>query len=317
MEIITIGIPCYNAEATIERAIHSALNQDWTNIEVIVVDDASTDSSLKIINRLLNTHPKLRLLKKDKNVGVGAIRKTIVEEANGVFVAFFDDDDESATSRVRAQRDRILTYEKAVSAELVACYASGERYYPNGYFREIQAIGSKQVIPVGDSVAKYLLFNGRKASLFYGGGTPASALMARKSMLIKVGNFDSSFRRVEDSELAIRVALAGGHFIGCPEKLYTQFATKGSDKSAEKNFNAEKQIFEKHKSFLIKERRYDYSINWFEFRYYNFNGQRLKAIGALFKCWIGNPLTLTNHFLRSAPRRFIHERRMGSFRRKN
>ena len=47
--LITIGITCFNAEKTIERALLSAINQDWPNFEIIVVDDASTDSS-KIID---------------------------------------------------------------------------------------------------------------------------------------------------------------------------------------------------------------------------------------------------------------------------
>jgi glycosyltransferase involved in cell wall biosynthesis len=317
MELVTIGIPCFNAEETIQRAINSAINQTWRDIEILVVDDASIDNSIVVIEKLVAKDSRIRLIPLNKNVGVGAVRNTIVNEAKGVFVAFFDDDDESSPSRIRMQRDRIIAYENSSGTNLLACYASGERSYPNGYSKKIPAIGSKPIIPVGESVAKFLMFNGRKRGLYYGGGTPASAFMARKKAIKKAGNFDSTFRRVEDSEFAIRFALAGGHFIGCPEKLYTQFATKGSDKSAENNFAAENQIFEKHKSFLITEKRYEYSKNWFSFRYFYFTGQRLKAIGSLFKCWFDNPLTVTNHFLRSAPRRFIHERRMGSFGRKN
>ena len=49
--LITIGITCFNAEKTLERALLGALNQDWPNFEIIVVDDASTDSSKIILNQ--------------------------------------------------------------------------------------------------------------------------------------------------------------------------------------------------------------------------------------------------------------------------
>ena len=49
--LITIAITCFNAEKTIERAILSALNQDWPNFEVIIIDDASNDSSKEIIKK--------------------------------------------------------------------------------------------------------------------------------------------------------------------------------------------------------------------------------------------------------------------------
>ena len=54
LPLITIGITCYNAEKTIRRAVDSALSQDWPNYEVIVVDDGSTDNSLKILRESSN-----------------------------------------------------------------------------------------------------------------------------------------------------------------------------------------------------------------------------------------------------------------------
>ena len=50
MELITIGITCYNAEATIERAIKSAYSQDYKETEIVIVDDCSIDKSFKVIN---------------------------------------------------------------------------------------------------------------------------------------------------------------------------------------------------------------------------------------------------------------------------
>ena len=52
--LITIGITCYNAEKTILSAINSAINQDWPNFEIIIVDDFSADGSVKIIDEVKN-----------------------------------------------------------------------------------------------------------------------------------------------------------------------------------------------------------------------------------------------------------------------
>ena len=63
---VTIGILCYNAEDTIERSIQSAIKQTGCDFEIVIVDDASTDSSLSRISKFL-INPKIRLIKNTKN----------------------------------------------------------------------------------------------------------------------------------------------------------------------------------------------------------------------------------------------------------
>ncbi len=309
-ELITIGMPCYNAAATLRAALKSALAQDWKQLEVIVVDDCSTDTSVEIVEEFSKDDPRMRLIRHKSNTGAGGARKTILEHARGEFIAFFDDDDVSAPSRLALQQARIKEYETATGATLVACYASGERVYPNGYIRDLRAIGSQPRAPKGIQVADYLLLNERVAGVFYGAGTPASALMARKIVLTTAGGFDKEQRRAEDVDFAIRLALAGGHFIGCPEKLYKQFATTGSDKSAKANFDAETKLLQKHKAYLDSLGLYNYAWNWFHFRYYHFSKQRPKAVYALLRSLLANPLRTVKHLLRSAPRRLAHEARL-------
>lgn len=308
---ITIGIPCYNAEETIGRAIQSALAQTWENIEILVVDDCSRDGSVELVNEFAAQHPQVRLIQHSRNTGPGGARATIANEASGEFIAFFDDDDESDPQRLKIQFERLVQYEKQPAGSPLACYASGKRIYPNGYVAYFDAIGSRPTIPEGEVVADYLLFNERVPGVFYGAGTPTCALMARKETILAVGNFDPAFRRVEDSDLAVRLAREGGHFIGCPERLYTQYATQASDKSAEANLKAELQLLDKHRDYLASKRRYDYARCWFQFRYLHFSGQRLAAASALLGCWAKHPYLVTRHFLRTAPRRLLHEWRMG------
>ncbi len=308
---ITVGIPCFNAEETIQAAVESAQAQDWDALEILVVDDDSTDASHQIVAEIAEADSRVRLIRHEQNTGVGGVRRRILEEANGEYVAFFDDDDISDSQRLKRQYECIITYEQRNNMKLVACYASGSRLYPNGYRFTFDGIGSQGAPPKGEVVAAYLLFNERKTEFFYGAGTPACALIARKSTYEAVGSFDENFRRVEDVDFAVRLALAGGGFISPKEPLYTQFATEGSDKSAEANFNAEMKLFEKHRPFLERRKRYNYARCWFRFRFHHFNKEPLKALIALLKCWMKNPWLVSKHFLRSVPRRLLHELRMG------
>src|SRR5690606_22001530 len=97
---------------SIERAVRSALGQYWRPIEIVAVDDASSDGTGRILARLAGAHGEIRVVTQSRNGGVAAARNRVLEEARGVFVCFFDDDDESLPARVGAQLQRILDYER-------------------------------------------------------------------------------------------------------------------------------------------------------------------------------------------------------------
>ncbi len=308
--LITVGMTSYCASGTIARAIASALAQDWPNLELVIVDDCSPDDSVQVIQAAIAGASNARLIRRGTNGGPAAARNTVLAAAHGAFVAFFDDDDESLPGRLRVQQARLLAHEAHTGATLVACYASGHRRYPNGYTLQIDAIGSRGSAPIGEAVADYLLFNGQHDGLFYGGGTPTCALMARRETFETVGGFDEGLRRIEDVDFAVRLARAGGHFIGCPEALYLQHATEGSDKTPLMNLKAELQLVDKHADYLRSKRRYAYARDWFKIRFYHFTRQRLAFAVALAWLLVRYPVAGTRHLLRSAPGRLRHENKI-------
>ena len=309
-DLITIGIACFNAQDTIERAIASALAQDWPRKEIVIVDDGSSDGSVDIVKAFIADHPEARLIEHAENTGPAGVRQTILDEAKGEFVAFFDDDDEGLPERLSAQYDRITAYEKQAGERLIACYASGKRVYPNGYELPLQAIGSQPEIPQGAGVADRLLFFGGDKRFFFGAGTPTCSLMARKSTFEAAGGFDAAFRRVEDVDFAIRLALAGGHFIGCSQSLFIQHATDAPDKAPEKNRDAELQLVEKHQAYLRSRKRYIYAKKWPLLRYYHFKGRYMQMALTLLELFLRYPVKTFSHFMSTAPKRFLHERKM-------
>ena len=89
---VTVIIPVYNARETVEGAVQSALAQTWTNLEILLVDDGSTDGSGVICDRLAGQEERVRVFHR-LNRGVSAARNTGLEAATGAFVTFLDADD--------------------------------------------------------------------------------------------------------------------------------------------------------------------------------------------------------------------------------
>lgn len=308
--LITIGICAYNSSDTVGRAIDSALAQDWPNIELIVVDDGSSDGTPDVVGRKIDGVKNTRLIVHKKNKTFPGALNTVIQNAAGEFLAIFDDDDDSAKTRVSTQFRRIVSYEEKTGANLVACYASGLRRYPNGYDYSFSTIGSYPAEPSGTSVIDHILFFGGKKGFFYGNGTPSGALMARVSTFAAAGPYDERMFRSEDADFAIRLALRGGHFIGCPEKLVVQYSTGGVEKKPERNYQSYLILIEKYRDYLLSINRYDYALNWNELRFHHFSGRRLKSISTLIRTFFRNPWMTWSHFWTTAPRRVLHEIRM-------
>ncbi|SCB62337.1 Glycosyl transferase family 2 [Rhizobium aethiopicum] len=309
-ERVTIGITCFNARDTIGNAIRSAQSQDWSDLEILVVDDASTDGSPEHVESFIADDPRVRLVRHRKNGGAATARNTIIEAATGDFIVFFDDDDESAANRVMLQVAAIKAFEASNGSRPVACYAAGERIYPNGHLKPLPAIGSAGKTPCGTDVADYLLFYRRRPDYFYGSGTPTCALMARRELFRKLGGFDASLKRVEDVDFAIRLALGGGCFIGTTEKLFVQHSTQGSDKSPDANRSAEVAVAKKHEGYLRSVGRYHYASHWPNLRYHHFKRQYFRFIAQFLLIVAMNPILATSHLLATGPKRLRHERRM-------
>jgi glycosyltransferase involved in cell wall biosynthesis len=92
MPLVSVIIPAYNAEEFIGATIESALAQDYPAIEIIVVDDGSTDDSAKIVRRYQERHPSVQLIQQ-ANSGVAAARNAGIKISHGEYIAPLDADD--------------------------------------------------------------------------------------------------------------------------------------------------------------------------------------------------------------------------------
>jgi glycosyltransferase involved in cell wall biosynthesis len=237
------------------------MKQDWPNKEVIVVDDASTDDSEVLLQEMARQHSELRVIRSAANRGVAAARNTILSEARGEFIAFFDDDDESRPDRLTTQWRRLTDYEGLHGTELVFCYANRDvvRVGQTKPDHVAMAIGRQPPEPNGPIVANYLF--GHLADSHYVWGLLGScSLMARRRTFLVLGEFDASFRRYEEWDLAVRAALQGAHFIAVNESLIIQYKTVSADKSGKLGLQYALKLARKHKNYLKTEQAYLASV---------------------------------------------------------
>ena len=89
--LVSVIMPCYNAEKYIEESINPVLSQDYKNLELIIIDDNSSDSTHKILSNIAD--PRVRVFLSGENQGAGASRNKGISEAKGRFIAFLDSDD--------------------------------------------------------------------------------------------------------------------------------------------------------------------------------------------------------------------------------
>ncbi len=262
--LVTIGMTCFNAEDTIERAVASAERQSWPNKEIVIVDDMSRDGSWEILCVLARRNPAIRLLRNPMNSGMATGLNGIIEAAKGEFLAFFDDDDESLPGRLEAQWRRIVQYEAAFArGGIVVCHTARRQRYPDGRERIEPTMGAKEgrVAPNGMAVARRILMG---TPLKDGYGACAScSQMARVSTYRAVGGYNPSLRRRSDTDFTIRLAKAGGHFAGIAEPLVVQTMTKAEKNFAE-DFRNVKAMLDLHRDTLEAAGQYGFCRRWVE-----------------------------------------------------
>ena len=127
MDLITIIIPVYNEEQYLEKCLNSAVNQTYKNIEIILIDDGSTDNSFKIYQK----YPQIKVYKQ-KNEGLSSARNKGLELSKGKYIYFLDADDYVSNDYFRALiYDAEKNSSDIVIGNIVLKYDDGKKEYLN------------------------------------------------------------------------------------------------------------------------------------------------------------------------------------------
>lgn len=198
MALVSVVIPAYNAERTLAEAIQSILDQTYSPLEVVVVDDGSTDGTEAVARRF---GAPVRYVRQ-KNAGPSAARNTGLAQARGEYVTFVDSDD-----AFRPERVAVLV--KALrQASPAAVFAATDGWLWDGE-QYVHRFTLSHPTPGERSLTDFLDYN-----------RTIVGILARRSVLLDVGGFQPDLWRSEDYHLWIRLLAAGHTYVYVPEPLY-------------------------------------------------------------------------------------------------
>ena len=185
--LVSVVVPTRNRARLLQRTLQSVLNQSTGDLEVIVVDDGSTDNPQAISAA---SDPRVTVLRNPETTGVSRARNRGIAAARGEWIAFCDDDDLWAPTKLQEQ----LTAAGRASADWA-------------YTGDVNVDDDLRVLSGGPppDPAAVLALLPRGNPLASGG----SNVVVRSTILAKVGGFDATLRRTEDWDLWIRIARTG------------------------------------------------------------------------------------------------------------
>ena len=189
---ISVVMPLFNKQDFVLQSVNSALQQKGIELELLIIDDGSTDRSLEIVEKIGD--PRIRILRQ-KNLGPSAARNSGLKEAKHSLIAFLDADDYWAPKKLISQMSYLQTH-----PETAAVYCQALRVDINGNLIFRKPFGS------GIRDENFLLNN-----LLTRPKTPAlgSTLMIRTEILRKIDGFDVEITNGEDMDIQLRLAQAG------------------------------------------------------------------------------------------------------------
>lgn len=183
--LVSVVIPAFNRAATIERSVRSVLMQDYGNLELIVVDDASTDGTADILSSCGDA--RLRIVRQFVNGGAAAARNRGIREARGTFVAFLDSDDEWLAGKLSRQMELFARADPRLG---VVC--TGLEW--------VSAANEKTVIcPEHEG----MIYNAMLQSNVLVGASGTAVI--RRAALDMIGGFDTQLPAIEDYDFFLRI----------------------------------------------------------------------------------------------------------------
>ncbi len=190
---ISVVIPMYNRENTIETAIMSVLNQTVRPMEIIVVDDCSTDASVKVVKELRKKSKMIRLIRLQRNSGAQVARNCGIKVAQGDWILFLDSDDELLNNAVEIQQEE------------VKMNPGFDVYYGNYYLKKN-----------GKFYYRNCRMDGQEGNFFHSVMFASKAifpgLLVRKTALEEIGLLDVYVPAYQEWDTQIRLSLQHKYF---------------------------------------------------------------------------------------------------------
>ncbi len=225
--LVTVVIPTFNSADYLPATLDSVLAQSYSHLDVVVVDDGSTDNTGEVLSPYLD---RIRYLRQDNWGGPSRPRNVAVEAAKGDLVAFFDSDDLMAPDKVVASVEAFAAHPglglvfsnfRGIDEKGDVCIADFLFRYRN--FREglLGGEGPVRILPAREAFSQLLRAN------FVG----TSSVVCRKDVLDRVGPFDEDMLNADDIDMWRRIAYAGYDF-GFVDLILHEYRKRGGGVTA-------------------------------------------------------------------------------------
>lgn len=225
--MISVILPTYNREKLLMRAVNSVLKQTYADLELIVVDDASTDGTAELMAGV--TDPRVRYVCQERNQGACAARNRGVMLAKGEYIAFQDSDDDWAVDKLEKQLD----YLNKTGADIVFC---AFRRYSDGK----EDVFPPASLPEGPVSYRQLLLENLIST---------QTILGRKACFVQYP-FDETFPRMQDWELVLRLSQSC-RILYMKEPLSSVYVQADSiSRKPEAGLQALEKLLEKHRGEL-------------------------------------------------------------------
>ena len=199
--LVSVIIPCYNAAAYVREAIDSALAQTYPNVEIVVVNDGSTNNVQTVLESYIQKKSIIYIHQENK--GLSGARNTGIKSSHGEFIALLDADDMFLPNKLERQVGYLMAH-----PDCAVSYCDVFHYYEEEPEKMLRL---NYDYPSGDAVFPALLYKNFVNPL---------TVVLRRSVFDRVGYFDEPMKQfAEDWDFWVRAAYAGMHFDHLPETL--------------------------------------------------------------------------------------------------
>lgn len=199
---VTVVIPTYNRAHFLKHTISSVLAQTFSDFELIIVDDGSTDNTADIVKQF--SDPRIRFIPLGKNCGGNYARNQGIKSAHSELIAFLDSDDEWLPNKLELQIN-CLQNNNSHNANIIYC----------AYFQYYEST-KRKIIITGS-------YEGNVFHHLLQGWCPAlSTFIIRRSSLLEIGGFDENLPSFQDYDLFLRLAKNNSIFAVISEPLVTK-----------------------------------------------------------------------------------------------
>lgn len=204
MTKVTVAMATFNDQSTIDDSIQSIVDQTFTDWELLVVDDASTDNTSSIVRDWSSRDQRIELVRQHSNAGSGAARNRAIQMAAGEYIAVLDADDIALARRLELQaREMDTNRDLAAVASQLAEFGSWGGPELSGWATDDVAVAARQI--------RYKM------------PIPHPSTMFRAEVVQSIGGYDEKCRRAQDYALFLKLRK---HQVRCLPEVLVHYRTE-------------------------------------------------------------------------------------------